>query len=321
MASAASAAIVELDTGEILRGEVVERADGKLVLEHAILGTLHLPAERIVEIKPSPDEAGADTEDPPAAQTKPTPADDQPAGPAPPVGQRKEPAGFIGVMSLMDLLKRWNVGFELGASATRGNSETTDLRVGVNARRETEARRIELSARYYGATSEDETTDNEFVALGRHDWLIADSPWFYFARAAYDFDQFEDWRHRITSHGGVGYTWEPMAELTVTPRAGVGFAKEFGDEADELRPEALAGGELTWSPTETQRVEASTFVYPDLEEFGESRITSSIAWSIDLPDLEGLGLKLGLENEYESETEGDEQHNDLRVYATMTLAF
>lgn len=311
LAAALPAEVIRLDTGEVLRARIVNQQDGQLTLEHAILGTITLPADRVAAIEPTdapePDEAA---EAAPAAEPQPaTPPEAAEAEPEP------RPSG------LMATLKRWNTSIEIGASATRGNSETADLRIAASAERETEARRIGFEIGYYGASADNRTTNNELAASLLHDWLLAESPWFYFVGGDYDFDQFEDWRHRVAANAGVGYTWNATDALQVVPRAGFGFAREFGGDDDQIRPEALAGARVAWKPEGSHAVEAASFIYPDLDEFGESRIESSLSWSMDLPDLEGMAFKWGLEHEYESRTEGDQQHNDLKLFATMVFDF
>jgi len=309
----ARADLVNLDTGEVFRGKVLSQDDEKVVLEHAILGVVELPAARVASIQPAPedgDDAGSEADAPDAADEGPA----EP-GPASPEAAPTEPGGLVG------LLRRWNVGVELGASATRGNSQTSDLRFAVGAKRENDRSRLALDAAYYGAKTDGDTTDNQFNADALHDWLTPGSPWFYFAGAGYDFDEFEDWRHRARGSAGVGYQWDPAQNLSIQPRVGGGFAYEFGGDSENLRPEALAGFSLAWTPLDTHQLTLASFVYPDLDEFGESRTVSELAWKIDLPDLQGMAFKWGLEHEYESSTEGDQTHNDLRVFATMLLEF
>ncbi len=300
LAGAARAERITLSTGEVLTVEIIEQTDQGLTVAHPVLGQFTLGPDQYTAIAP----------DAPPAQTPP--ADEAPAAaePAPPA-QPPKPTG---------LFADWQGAFEAGFAASRGNSETLDLRLGLGAKKETDRNRWAADAAYYFSSDQGDTSKNEFTAGLLHDWLIPDSRWFYFAQGRYEFDELEAWEQRISGTAGVGYQWIDTDKLNVRFRAGAGGNYEFGD-VDAFTPEAQLGGELAWQINDTQSLEASTDYLPDLGDFPEARIRSAVGWKIKLDQFTGLSLKMGLENEYETQTQGDAEHNDLKVFSSLVYEF
>jgi len=296
----AHAELVTLSTGEVLKAQVTRQNGETVTLVHPVLGTLTLPAASVTSIALQPDAAA-----PPAAPEKPAKAT--------PAKKPQPPAknGFFA---------NWDGQFELGFSATQGNSETTHMLMRLKAKKQSERHRWIADSAYYLSRDQDKTTKNEFAAGLLKDWLIPDSPWFYYAQARYEYDEFEAWEQRIRGAAGVGYQLFKSDKLDVLLRAGAGGNHEFG-EVDEFTPEAQLGGELAWKLTDSQSIEASTYYYPNLGDWPESRIESTLGWRVKIDQLDGVSLKVGLENEYESRTEDDSKHNDVKVFSSVVFEF
>lgn len=295
-----NAELITLTSGEVLRAPVKSRTDSALTIEHPILGVLSIPNESIAQVAAEPQEPD------PVEPTVEPGVVPEPA-PAPPVQQGL----FIG----------WKGQFEAGFSLSRGNSETADARVAFGAKKENQRHRWTTDASYNLSRDQDQTTKNEFTAGLLKDWLQIDSPWFYFAGVRYDYDEFEAWEQRASGIAGIGYQWIKTPKLDVLFRAGLGGTKEFGDEADDLRPEGLIGGELKWNINERQWIEATTYYLPDLGDWPQARIRSSLGWVIRIDGMDGLSLKFGLENEYETQTQDNSEHNDLKLFSALVFEF
>ncbi len=322
---------VKLTTGETLEGTVVEQNETDVVLQHPILGELTVPRNNVANVtidqqdeqqegqQAAPNDSGqtdqsaqeAKQEDnTETSQTAEAKADQADEGAAP--EQRED----------FDFFAGWDLQASLGFVGTEGNSQTQSFNAQFKATKENKRHRWLFDNKYFFGSSDGETTQNEFNSTLTKDWLKPDSPWFYFAKGIYDYDQFEAWDHRVSGFGGVGYNFVDREDLAVAGRLGVGLTKEFGDQADDLRPEALIGLDLIrWHITDNQNLTAGTTLYPDLSDFPESRIVSNIEWTVDIDQADGLKLKLGAEHEYESETVGDTKHNDLKYYGALAYDF
>jgi len=308
-ASAAGAETLTLTTGETIKGTIIAQDDAQVVIEHPMFGQLTVPRDSIVTIVA--DEA-AD-----AAETAPSPEAAPPAPDAPPEAAAEpstppEPTGFFA---------GWSNQLEIGFNASSGNSENADARLRFASKKENDEHRWAFDAAYYLAYDEGDKTDNEFTAGLLKDWLIPESRWFWWARGRYDYDEFESWDQRLSAGVGPGYHLVQEENLTIDLRAGMGLAREFGSDEDNIKPEAQLGAEAEWTIDDRQSLVGETWLFPDLGDLGEYRWTAALAWQLKLDWKRGLALKFGLENEYESEVDPDADNNDLKLYGALVFEF
>lgn len=299
------AAQITLTTGETLAGNIVEQTAQALTLDHPILGTLIIAAEDVTEVSGAVD-----------AEAPATSAGEEDAPPqGPPALAPSEPPA---APSFFD---GWDARLEVGLSGTEGNSEIANFRLGFNGKKETERERWLVKSSYYYATSDGDATRNEInLDLSRH-WLNSGSPWFTFAEGIYDFNEFKAWDHRVSGFVGVGYEFAKSERLELLGQTGGGLTKEFGG-ANDLKPEGLiSAGLIKWQFTDDQTLAGSITLYPDLSEFGKFRVISKLEWLIRMSAADGLMLKFGVENEYESETEDATKHSDLKYYGSLVIEF
>ena len=300
---------VTLTSGEVLKGTIVERTDEALVLDHPLLGRLTI--------------AAANVQDPPPAPPASQPAVDAPAESTSPLGTTAALAETAAAepVPLPPWLQDWKHRIEAGLTGTEGNNDTLNMRLAYRAQRETERDRTKFDTTYFMARDDTGTTNNELVLRFEHDWLLTESNWFPFVRFQYDFDDFESWKHRVQGFAGMGYTVVKSDDLEANFRFGGGFAKEFSGRRD-LRPEGLFSvGVVKWHPTPHQTVAGSLTYHPDLGDPGEFRLIGALEYQIKIPDLEGLSVKFGLDNEYESDPGPGDEKNDLRYFATLVYEF
>ncbi len=219
-----------------------------------------------------------------------------------------------------DVESEWLSEFDINVGGSTGNTETFDLRVAFRTERETERERLRIDASYFYGEADNVKNQSRLTAGIRNDWYIADSPWSFFAQGRYDFTEFREWKHRASAHGGAGYDFVRSEELRVIGRIGAGASKEW-KRTDDLTPEGLLGLEADWKISDRQRLIAETTLFPELDDFFEFRWVSSLSWRMELDNLRGIFVTAGLENEYESTTDEGVDHNDLRYYAGLTVAF
>jgi putative salt-induced outer membrane protein YdiY len=283
---------VILTSGDVLTGTVSEQTADRVVLQHPVIGEVILPADEIAEVVTDESIAAAEA------------AED-----------------MAEAIEESETVKEWKSHFELGLAGAFGNTDTQSFHVGVTSKRESEKTRTGLDARYFYGASDGDRTENRFTAGIKHDWLVPDSQWFYFAQGRYDYDEFQNWEHRLSAHGGVGYDLITEEDMTLSLRAGLGVTKEFGSEDEDFRPEALFGADFTWQISERQAFEASSTIYPDLEEMGEFRLVNTAGWSLLLDEETAMSLSAGLQHEYQSDVDGDTKENDFRLFAGLQFDF
>jgi putative salt-induced outer membrane protein YdiY len=294
---------VELISGEVLHGTITEQQDLGVTLDHPVLGTVKLSADQIKQYQIASEDAQAE---------------EQPQAPAEPAAVVAEAAAPNGLSQ--KILPGWDKHFELGFTGTDGNTQTSNLAVGFAALRENDEERTKLNLSAFRAEDDGTRTRNEAAGELTHDWLMPESPWFKFVTGKLEYDEFKDWETRASAFIGVGKQIYDGPKNNLIGRAGIGGSYEF-DSINEVVPEALFGLEWVYNINERQKLTSYVTVYPDLDEFGESRTLAGSAWSIKIDEADGLSLKLGIDNEYESRTEGTSKHNDVKYYAAVVFDF
>jgi putative salt-induced outer membrane protein YdiY len=283
-----------LNNGDRLSGKVVEENAQQIVLDHPVLGRLVIERDKIAAL----------------ATTEAT--ESSPANPAPPIKQRNSTSPTPAVSTTVSQR------IELGLSGASGNSRNSDLRLGYQRRSDSAEHHSLLKSGYQRESSDGKTEEHDFFTELTHDWLMPQSQWFRFAQGRYDWDDFEDWDSRVAVSGGSGYLFADRPDLRMAGRLGLGLSQTFGGDEDELSPEAIVGFDSNWQVNDRQSLEASNTLYLQLDELGEFRNLTSLAWLIKLDQFNGLNLKFGAENEYESDTGGDSQSNDFKYNLSLT---
>ncbi|MBL4701853.1 MAG: DUF481 domain-containing protein, partial [Phycisphaeraceae bacterium] len=257
---------VVLLNGDKLQGNVISTDQGKVVLQHDVLGLLTLTSGQVISIVKQGDEneQAARQALAPALKTKvalePLPQEMQLAA---------ESKTWFGRFK-----KTWDSEFEAGASVKTGNTDNANIYLRFKTTTGNEKRKWDVDAAYYRDQSNSVLTRNEFFASVRHQWLLKNSPWDLFVKGRYDYDDFESWDYRVNSAVGVGYQWIKEDHLDVKLNLGIGAVKEFGSLNDDVRPELLAGVNVKWKITVNQSFAVASTIFPELADLGQYRLLS-----------------------------------------------
>ena len=306
-ASPLAADEIRLKTGDRIIGTIVEQNEAHVIMTHPVLGRLEIPRAQIESISVEADDEPPETPAEAAAVDAAAEAEadappDQPAAPADEAPKESE----------------WKFSLVLGLSA-RDDSET--FNAAFMASRDTPAVRTRFDASYFLDISETETEDNKFQAGVRHDWLVPKSRWFYFAQSRYDFDDFQSWKHRLGTHGGVGYHLVQTEDFLLKLRGGIGGVKEWGSDDQDLRPEGLFSPSIVWQISDRQKFTVESTFFPDLEDLSEFRLLTNGQWTLLLDEKNRLSLNLSLQHEYESTVDPGDDRNDFRLVAGLQFNF
>jgi putative salt-induced outer membrane protein YdiY len=277
---------VRLLSGETLTVTDVKTENGRVTMIHPVLGRLDVPATQVTEIKRTDGTKVSGYGEP---------------IPEPP--------------------PKWKFRAELGLNGTSGNTRTQDLRAAIGALLETPSERWKFDAVYLRSKTDGEVTKKNWYVAGLHDWLFKDSPWLLFAQARYDWDEFQEWDSRVSAGVGVGYTVINTEQTKGRLRAGFFETMEKGGSNDgEWRPEGMLGAEATHQLSKSQSIEGAITWFPDLQNSGEYRIVASASWSIKLTD-NGLSLKAGVEEEYDTHREDPYEREDVKYFVALLYEF
>ncbi|WP_339778634.1 DUF481 domain-containing protein [uncultured Methylophaga sp.] len=294
-----------LTNGDRLQGDLLERNQESLTIKHQLLGEMIINTNTVSEIKTDYD-----------ALAQQTPTDETPIiEPADLAEAEPEDNGLLGT----GWLTNWERRFDLGLAGSRGKSDNSQVNVAFNADLATEKTRINSRTAYYYAKSEEETSDNSFFTSINRDWLQPETPWFMFAGGRLDVDKFKDYDYRLNANAGYGYEFANTDDWLFVGRSGAGFNRTFGGEREEFTPEGLLGLETRWRINAAQRLALANTFYPSFDSFDAYRNVTTFDWILDLDERAGVALKVGMTNEYDSETEDEISKNDFKY--TLSLSW
>jgi putative salt-induced outer membrane protein YdiY len=274
------AEVFVLSNGDSIDATVIEETDETIVVEHPQLGRVVL------------ERSGLKPPDPPA-----------PPNP-----------GLFGTR----FLEGWSRNISAGFSGSSGNSNDASVNGSIALSRSTDDYRSAFNSSYFYASQNGASNTNEFFANYQHDFTRKDSSFYPFVKARYQHDVFQAWSDRVTASGGGGYDLLQRETLHLRGELGVGFSRSWGSER-AWRPEGVASLVLEWNPADGQQLTADITYYPDFDDLGEFRALANTAYLIAITQLDGLSLKLGAKNEYDSNQPGD--NNNLKYYGNLVYDF
>lgn len=299
-----------LTNGDRLQGDLLERNQETVTIKHQLLGEMTISTKTISQLNTDYEALAQQT-----PQSEKTLAQQPVIEPAGLVPLEPEDQGLFGTGWLAD----WERRFDVGLAGSSGKSNNSQVNIAFNADLATEQTRINSRTAYFYAKSEDETSDNSFFSSINRDWLRPTTPWFHFAGGRFDIDRFKDYDYRINANGGFGYEFANTDSWLFVGRTGVGFNKTFGGERQEFTPEGLLGLETRWRINSAQRLALSNTLYPSFDSFDAYRNLTSFDWILDLDERAGVSLKVGMTNEYDTETEDGVSKNDFKY--TLSLSW
>jgi len=303
---------VVFPSGDIVTGQVLSRTEQSVTIRHPVLGEMTISltdAASITTIAPAPEET-PDAPPPPAPEAQ-----------VPPPAPENEPAPEEAEPVAEEPEYPWEIRFELGTTGSTGNTERADFMTSFAAERETNRVYTQFSSDYRLASEDGDTTENRLYSRARNEWKIPDTKWSYFAQLDVDADEFKDYDVRVAAIGGVSYRFLDDERERLVGRVGLGGAREFGSENDEIVPEALFGADYRLKINSRVTFNALAEYFPDLEDPQEFRARGEAALEVALNEDNTWRLRLFIEDRYESEVEGDTEKNDFFYGASLVLVF
>lgn len=218
-------------------------------------------------------------------------------------------------------LRGWTGSAALGLNGADGNTERISFRAEAGGKRTVEAYETSFNLLYTYGRENSRETENRFEGGLRNDWLFKDSPWRLFALAKYEYDNFQDWDHRVSAFVGPAYEFLKTDTTFLLGRVGAGVSREFGGEDNTWTPEGLIGADFEHKFSDRQKLTASADFYPALDDFGPYRFTAKGAYEILVDPSNGLTLRLGVEDRYDSTPGEGFKRNDITYFALLAWNF
>ncbi|MEO0513784.1 MAG: DUF481 domain-containing protein [Planctomycetota bacterium] len=284
-AVSAHAGTVTLTNEDVVTGTITAQTDDAVTVEHPDLGTLNIDKANVEGVT-------LEKTDPIYQITENVP---------PPWG--------------------WGKSLEIGVNGSDGNTDSLSVSSIFSTGYENDFHRINFRARIFYGEEDGINTRNEWDAAVLKDWIEPENPTFYWASATYEHDRFTGWQDRISGFGGVGSDLIKRDDYVMRGRLGVGANYEFG-QINETTPELFLSLEGKWTLDAKSTLEWYTQFYPSLDPaFSEFRNISGINLTTEIDRGKGLALKIGAENEYDSDVAPGTEENDLKYYARIVYSF
>jgi len=217
-----------------------------------------------------------------------------------------------------NFLSGWNRNVGAGISGSNGNSDDASANASLAVSRSTETFKGDFKSSVFFATTDGERTTNEVFANYQHNFILTDTGYFVFVQGRYQYDEFQAWGHRLSSGTGLGYDFLKTKKWALSLQLGVGTARTWGSE-DEWRAEGVLGFNLAWTPIDGHEFTADATYYPDFNDAPDFRLLANTAYTMSVTQIEGLSLKTGAKNEYDSGQPGKD--NNLKYYGNLVYDF
>lgn len=216
--------------------------------------------------------------------------------------------------------RAWEKSIDIGITGASGNSDNLNARLAFGAERRTDKVETKLAALYRLSKQESDTTENRFRLDVFNDWLPPEGSRIrWWAQGAYEYDEFQEWDHRLSAAAGIGYELIKNDKHTLVGRLGLGASQTFGD-VEEFRPEAIAALDYAYQIKENQRFTAGTEFRVDVSEIENWRNNSFAQYEALIDAESNLTFKTGVTNRYDSNP-GDAEKNDLEYFASLGWKF
>ncbi|MGC4007257.1 MAG: DUF481 domain-containing protein [Pirellulales bacterium] len=205
--------------------------------------------------------------------------------------------------------RTWSGSFDLGANGSDGNSQSFNLRMGLNAVREVPWSITTHKGEYVNTSSNSQSTADRLFYDGRYEWLFQESPWSVYIHETTLYDEFTAFDVRVTVDAGIGYLFWKNDIGSFKGRLGPGVSREFGGPDDDWIPELVFGALYERKISKYQKFNVSIDYFPRVDDFTAYRVNTQINWEIVLDEVNNLSMKIGVIDRYDSTPEGKKPNN------------
>ena len=212
------------------------------------------------------------------------------------------------------IFDQWSGGADLGVAITKGNSDTTNIALGLAMSRETLRDKTSLyAASIYNRDStggDSRTVANTIRFGGRYDRDF-NKNWFGYVFSDLERNGLQQLNLRWVVGGGVGYHAIRNERTSLDLLGGMAMNREYfeGVDNDRTSAEAQLGQTLSHQFNSRVSLKEQLFFFPNLSRGGEYRINFDTSLVTDI--TRRIGWQLTLSDRYLSDPPGGFKQNDL----------
>ena len=235
--SSAFADEIQFINGDRLTGKIKSAADGKMVISTDVAGDVTVDMAKVKTFTTTePIEMHVGEKN----VLKTTVKEGQQSGTVEAAAAGGAPGGAVAIKDIKTINPppvKWTGAIGVNGLMTRGNSNTENLGISIDAVRRAEQDRITFGAGYlYGRQKDPDTnvrsttTDNWFV-FGKYDYFFS-KKFYGFASTRIERDRIAELKLRAAPAGGVGYQWIEKADMHFFTEGGLAWVYEDFENAD-----------------------------------------------------------------------------------------
>jgi putative salt-induced outer membrane protein YdiY len=329
LSSSAFAGVVHLSNGDRLSGKIVKMADGKLVIESELAGTIEIPVENIKTLE-SVDVLEMHFNNGTILK--------QPVGISSSSGRIKTVAGaYVDSQEIaiadLELINppipeapRWKGDLSAGATYTSGNTNNESLALSASLSKETEQDRTTFGADLYSkdvevqGSSDKITTEDWWKLRGKYDYFYSEKT-YVFGEGRYEQDKIALLDRRVIVGGGLGYKWLKSEPENFSLEIGLTNIYEDYDDGTkgESKFSALTGYHYDLKFNKVFSFVHETSYYPSAEDFSDYYLTTSAELRTKISS--NLFTNAKVLYDYDSTPAVDRKNTDLKLIFGVGVNF
>jgi putative salt-induced outer membrane protein YdiY len=219
------------------------------------------------------------------------------------------------------MLEGWSGGGNLGLAFARGNSETTNLALGFNAKRKTEKDAWIVNAASIYSTDGDlnRTTANSFQGLIRYDHNLTKRVFAYGVFAG-GYDELQDLNYRLMPGGGLGFHAIATEKTTLDLLGGPGYTREsYSTGLTRNLITLTLGDEFSYKLSDRTTIVQNLYYLPSLNDTSNYRITGDFGIATKLNGW--MTVNLLFNDRYNSQPVLGNKKNDVLFTTGLGITF
>ena len=219
------------------------------------------------------------------------------------------------------MLEGWNGGGNFGLAFARGNSQTTNIALGFDAKRKTanDAWSLNAASIYSTDANVDATTANSLQGSIRYDRDL-NKRLFVYGTFAGGYDELQDLDYRFMPGGGIGFHAIATAKTTLDLLGGFGYTREsYSTGLIRNLATATLGNEFTYKLGSRTTFTQNLYYLPSINDTSIYRIVGNVGLTTKLNNW--MTANLLFNDRYNSEPVLGNKKNDVLFTSGLGFTF
>jgi putative salt-induced outer membrane protein len=223
------------------------------------------------------------------------------------------------VTNVVSVKPKWETTLGIGATVTRGNSQTLAINGQIGTVKKWDKNEIDLGADGNYSSDKGVTSSDQAHGYGQYNRLFTER-WYAYARADALYDGVADIDYRITLSPGAGYYFIKSAQTNLKGEVGPGwvYEKDSGQSGRDYFTLRLAEN-FDYKITAASKFYEKAEYLPAVDNWGQYIINAEIG--IETAIIKGFGTKIYMQDSYNSRPAQGRDNNDFKLVAAVTYKF